>query len=775
MKYWLQRTGDALQAMARGLSDGLREIWNLGLVIVGWLDPRQVPRLIRRDTGAMIDSSKLVAAATTAAATDVATQAALSPMRLARWLIHAPGRLWVFLITRSPMQLLIGSVVMAVGITVVVWPMARVFRERRLQSLALEQHRQMDEHYARADAKGVMHNIDVLLKVNPDDDKMLARKKALETGKSPPNDLKTARLLMRQHWGNVNLAEATREAKLVMGMDKTDWEATLIVADSELRSGNRAAAAKLVKALPRAHETRDPISLWSASLAVRTFRSLNEQWRLDDMIGYLSEFYVPLVNRIIATQVEPAGQLQLVEIYNLCMTTLADRPELQRYWAPVQEMCHSIANSPESTAPILIGLGVLQEIQREVYLRQLLQLRLINAEKQADYLQEIDQRLKTIWRRVRELEPKHYLSYLGPAMQLARANDLKAAHAEIEAGIAACGQLPELIEKKAEVMRRLDPAGGLAFLEQALSDAQLSKEMCKVIADAALAANRPDKALQAAQKAQALQPQLPWAVRLEAQIHMDAGRPADAAAVLSKADIVIDDPAIGSLYVRALAASGATVGAEQFLLRAMQLPQTRGIVVGGAEALARLGQEEIAINVVKKLIIEEPMNTIAYVVLGDSYKLLAERQERGWNKQMVDEALKAYRLALFHDKRQFRVIQNIAWLELVALDLPKLAHDTAKPLREAQANLPPDMLEIVGATCVGVGEYENGRAALEKAVNRGGGKATTLAFLALAYNGLNRTETAQQTINRAANTAKNGPREGELVESIRRKIERGGR
>jgi tetratricopeptide (TPR) repeat protein len=768
----LQRVADVVAAMWRGFRDGLREIWNLFIVIAGFLDPRQLPRMIRRDTGAVIDSGKLVATATGEAATDVATQAARSPLRLARWLFYAPGRLFFFLVTRSPLQLIVGSVVAAAGIIVVVWPTVHIVRERRQQGLAVEQHRQMDQHYARADFNGVMHNLDVLLKVNPDDEKALARKKSLESGQAAANDPKSARLLMRQHLGAGRLDEAAREARTCLETDTDDWEALLIVADAALRRGDRAEAAKHIAKLPRPSQAREFVSLWSCSLAARTFRALNDQWRLDDLIAYLCEAYIPLVRRSVAATIEPAGRLQLVDIYNLCMTTLAERPDLQRYWVPVQELCHGIANAPEASAPVLINLGVLQEVQRETYLRQMLSMKLITAEKYAEYAAEIDDRLTTIWRRLREIDPKHYLAYLGPAMQKARADDFRGAAAEIESGLAACGPLPELIEKKAEVLRRIDPAGGLAFLESSLAGVEVNPAMCRVVCEAALAAGRPDKALEAANKALKLYPNLPWAMRLVAQIHLDAGRPADAVATLTDAPIVFEDPTVGALYVRALVASGATSGAEKFLTKMLQSPESRSNVLGGVDILAKFGQYEVAISILKTLTVDDPLYPMAQLMLGDTYRLMAEKQPQGWNRQMTDDAIRAYRSALLRDSRQLRIVNNIAWLELVGLGLPRLAFDTAKPLRDAGPDIPADMLETVGAVNVGVGAYEAGRVALEKALNQNGTKASTMAYLALAYHGLNQLGPSQKYINKAVNTAKSGPREAELVEGIRRRLER---
>src|SRR4051812_26626775 len=100
VKVFLHRLQGIFVAAARSFRDGCFEIWNLFVIIAGFFDPRQIPRLIRRDTGAVIDSSKLVATTTTAAVADVTTQALLSPFRTARWLIHAPQRLFYFLITR---------------------------------------------------------------------------------------------------------------------------------------------------------------------------------------------------------------------------------------------------------------------------------------------------------------------------------------------------------------------------------------------------------------------------------------------------------------------------------------------------------------------------------------------------------------------------------------------------------------------------------------------------------------------------------------------------
>jgi tetratricopeptide (TPR) repeat protein len=333
------------------------------------------------------------------------------------------------------------------------------------------------------------------------------------------------------------------------------------------------------------------------------------------------------------------------------------------------------------------------------------------------------------------------------------------------------------------ILWRLDPQAALAYVERVLgggtapgeAPVKLTPSICQVIAEAALAAKRPDKALEAARKARELAGAALWVCRLEARALLDAGRPADAAEALrARLDVLPADPESSGLYVRALAAAGTVPAAEEFLADALKRNAVSA-ALAGADALAKEGELAAACRVLRRVITHEPRAAVAQFMLGDCLRQQAEQAPGGWDRGAVDEAMRAYAAAKARAPKNLQLVNNIAWLELTALGLPRQAYDTAAPLRAAPADdLPPEMLETVGATHLAVGEYEPARAALEKAAHKvGTPPASTYAFLAMVYHHLGRGPAAQECLRRAQELTKSSPREYELVEEARRRLARG--
>jgi hypothetical protein len=119
------------------------------------------------------------------------------------------------------------------------------------------------------------------------------------------------------------------------------------------------------------------------------------------------------------------------------------------------------------------------------------------------------------------------------------------------------------------------------------------------------------------------------------------------------------------------------------------------------------------------------------------------------------------------------VLAQIAWLQLAAFDLPQEADITMSPLRDRADGLPPIAIQMLGIVDVVAGRYEAGRIKLQRVLDRQGPDALTLAYLALAYHGMNQSVAATDGLNRALAAPKSSPRRAEMIEKIRLKIARG--
>jgi tetratricopeptide (TPR) repeat protein len=772
----VRRLVDWFHSAAHGTRAAFRDVFGLLAELIRFLNPLSLVRMLAGGSRDAMSGGRVVAALTTSTLSEVVIRIVRFPIDLIRFLIRAPGQFWGFLRTRSPRQLAIGGLIVVLCAVGISWPMVKIFRERGVDKLRREQYRQFDEHCRRNDFDGARHNLEVLARISPEDPSHAARLKAFESGVAGANDAPLARLLMRRHLNAGKIDDAVREAKKYLALDPKDWETRILLALHALSRGDQPAAADYVAVgkLPWAADTSEPIPPWSALMAAKVFASLNDRERLDDLTSYVAERIVPLVRDEFFASLDPPVKLQLVEMYNLALNQLDRHPDLVKYWASVQNLCHSIANSPKATAGQLSSLGLMQEQHLAPVLGDMVRLKLITPEERTEFHREIEDRLGTIWNRVRMADSKQPYGYMGLAMHHARKGNFAEALREIDAGIAVCGSTPEMLEKKAELLRLTDPASGVKFLEEAVAKQPPSLGLFKVLAEAAMAASRPDKALEAIRKAHALAPDQPWVYRLEAEILLQMGRPAEAAAALEKvvAGTALDAPGT-ALFVRALGKSGAVSRARKYLLELVGGPATHAAVMLGIEELLRLEQYEAAAEVSRRLIREDPSIVPAHILLGDSLTALAGQTTAGWDRPLVDDAIRAYRAALVRNPNQPKALNNIAWLQLAAFDQPKEADQTLEPLRGSADSLPIEILETLGVVEIAAGKYESGRNRLLRAMDRSGPRPLTLAFLARAYHGLHQSDLATSFMNRAVNAPKGNPRDAELIEKIRQEINRG--
>jgi len=734
------------------------------------INSRNLKSTISRDSQSIIVGGQMVAQQTTATAAGVLKLIALSPVFLIRWLITAPPRFWFFLRTRSWLQLGIGTAVTVIGLTAVIWPIRTVRRERVRTAIRKEQDRQLEVHFVKGDIKGVKHNLEKMHEMIPDDEQVTARLKALESGESPPNDYKMAGLLMREHYGHVGRWPlAIREAEKYLAMNANDWEALLILADVAMHKGDRNTAIAKINQLP---PPRD-VPAWACTVADQLFRALGDNERRSLLLEYVARDYVPMIRSALLVQQDLGFQVQMVELYNIALEAVDIRSDLKSYWVPVQEVCHFIANAKDPKPIVLERLGTVQENQLAFYLQRLEALGLITTEEHKQFADEIENRLTIIWQRLRLAKPDSSMAILGLAMQEARAGNLPKATAIIDEGIELCGERPEFIEKKADLLRRYDPATCLAFVEKTLAKKELSLPICRVLAQAALASNRPDQALEAVKKAHAIHPDLPWVCMLEAQALLQAGRSDEAAGALHRIlPYVGKDPTALAMYMQALVASGAASTAGQYLHELFEGDKTSAIVIYGADKLAQLGHQDISAKVLREVLGEHRTNTAALVLLSDCLRQLAENgRGPGWDRDLISEAISGYRIAKDRFPKNLQLINNIAWLELIALNQKESARETAKPMQDAK-ELPAPMLETVGAIHLAFGEYDSARVIFEKAIRARGERALNCAFLAHAYHGLGRTNDAMLYIRKAIAQPKSNPRESEIIEGIRRILDR---
>src|SRR5205823_14168615 len=163
-------------------------------------------------------------------------------------------------------------------------------------------------------------------------------------------------------------------------------------------------------------------------------------------------------------------------------------------------------------------------------------------------------------------DPHNVTGYVGLACHQTRTGDAAGGVATVARALGVCGRKPELVTAMARLLRESDPQAGLRFLQQALDEESLTPQLCRIYADLAQKAGRPDFAREACRRALRLDPNLVWPRQVEGDILLRLEKADEAAATLKpiRAELT-KDPAGCALYVRALCACGSYQLAEEFI------------------------------------------------------------------------------------------------------------------------------------------------------------------------------------------------------------------
>jgi tetratricopeptide (TPR) repeat protein len=396
-------------------------------------------------------------------------------------------------------------------------------------------------------------------------------------------------------------------------------------------------------------------------------------------------------------------------------------------------------------------------------LQEFLRRRLVTADEYKQMSAEVEVRIKEVWGRVMQGDPRNPFGYVGLAYSKHRSGDTQGGLEVAVKGLDVCGSPTELIVAVARLLREADPQKGLEFLRgpAGLKEQDFTPPMCQVYADVALRAARPDLALTAVRRALKQDPTLYWARHTEGEICLRLGKPTEAAAALAPIrDQLAKDPAGCSLYVRALCECESYQLAEEFLEQVKAENRPADVLLTAAEGLQKVGRHEDAARWAKQVLAGDRTNVRALTIAAFSLYALAGQGERGWDGNKVHEALLNYRQVLLQQPNNLVAVNNVVCLELKALGRAKDAYESSAPLRAVQdrPDTPADYLETLGAVYLANDQPELARQMLTRALESAGPRASFYIHLALAHHGLKQSSVAVELLRRAADLPKT-PRE----------------
>jgi hypothetical protein len=350
-------------------------------------------------------------------------------------------------------------------------------------------------------------------------------------------------------------------------------------------------------------------------------------------------------------------------------------------------------------------------------------------------LAAIDGRTLRAWAAVRGGAPARPDGYRGLAALALRTDEPDEAAAHLVAGLAACGDRPELRDLLAVAVARLgDGAKRQALADSVLhpaGEARTDPAKWCLAAEVASALDDPDVAVAACGKAREVVPGHPWACAAEARVRVragDFGAARDALALLG--DAVFRDPELARLRARVL------VGSGRWAARDAEFGKFRG---------------EPAVGFLRGVLDAPPDAGRAAWVADRALGVGAARVRAVALSRLADPAAALAALdALPHaDRVEPEVAAVGADLRVRGRGDAAGAMRAALPLLAGEPTLTAGQLEVLGAVLVAAGRPADAVRVLERAAGFPRPSAGCLAALAVAYHRTRQPEAARFALLRA--------------------------
>lgn len=628
-------------------------------------------------------------------------------------------------------------------------PLALAWRRerqnRRDQWIAYERAR-FDRAVSISDVAIAESALAHLAELLPTDRAVAARLAALRRGESEAGDAALARLLLNEHLQHDRWDEAARAANIRLAAAPNDLLARVVLAEHARRLGRRDEAMAHVDALPAPDDALDSATPGALLLAVRLRRDFGRDDR--DLVEFLAERVLPILKSRGVENLKPIGKIQLIQCYHEACRDLAHNASLAELWVPAARLLGEIGDQP--------GRAKQAALLHEEHLAVLDRLRLLNkvSETDAGVLRaELEQRVDVLWQRLRAEEPESVLADLGLALVSYRKGDVTEAVRRLVAGLERGGDTKDLYVTLARLLRQSDPTAGLAFLERAAKRFPNDPALLQLLAELAVMAGRPDRALEACRQARKSRTDLAWACRLEAGLCLANGRPTQAIEALAPLrSALAQDAAAAELYVRALCAIGADEEANALWDR---FPNTGGVEgrTGAARGFLLAGRIEYAKNWAERIVELAPEHVPARQVHAEALRLDAEAGDAvKWESEKVRHAIQAYDWLRRRAPDDRMVAVRVVRLQLYGLKAPELAQQAARPLQAESdwARLTPEMLEVLGELALVAGDLNRAREYLDAAVLAAPAAAGPYIIRCQLLIKLNRPGEARADLDRAA-------------------------
>lgn len=624
-----------------------------------------------------------------------------------------------------------------------------------------------DKSAQQGDTEGMLAGLDEILIVEPNNAFAVSRKQALISGDADGSDPAMTLLTLRRHLQAGNWPEADREAAKRLEQSPLDWTALITRGWAAWRRGDKEATLAFLEQLPAPDGPQarlDPVGLL---LAFELHRETDTDPAL--LLGYLRTALLHNLRRPAVQAMPATVKLQLVELYLQPFTPWPGRTfDLDGYasaWSAVIDLAERAYREAVETGnrPVLATIGKLTaRLDRAA-------VQLHDAGQVQDrHLETMRQELRDLatrsWRHAIELDPTQAEAHCGLARLHWQADNQVAAQEAILVGIDQAGEDPELYALHSAILQSDGRADEAADILWKMAEKHADRPVWWVLAaEASVAAQRPDKVLQACSRGRQLAENHPILNRLEAGYWLDAGDAHKAIERLHQFDKerLARDPALAEVYVRALVQAGLGVLIDDFLEAAAESARARNEPAALATAFATLCQYSREPKQLDRIAEQADRLSARWP---DSLPLLRLRAEAvakaaecsDWDVGRVAQALAILDRVRAKQPLDVGLACHAARLRLQGQQNPEAALAVLATLLEtADTNSwPVGQLVVAAAVLTANRQPEPAVRLLEQAMQSGPLPTEPLATLALAYHQLGRTAEARTMLEQAEKSAR---------------------
>lgn len=699
----------------------------------------------------------------------------LRPSRL-RWLGVPFRRVWQWF-AHQPRAIQIGLSLVMVGSLVAgsVYTWYHLKKRERIAAGAAADREYYDA-LRRQDTEAMRAALDRLLAVRPGDPGAIRKKEILDRGEADPDTPDLAVLFLHQYIQAERRVEAAREAEKVLAHNPKHWTARCAVAHHALEvRKDRALAEQILAQLPDPGDPDADLNPGGLLYAMQLFEVLGmDSVKLRQVIVLR---LLPALRSAAAANAPPGAKVLLLNCYLAPFGDHDALTELGAFWAVADRLADEALSVAIDTGdvPVLLQLGALgPRLHGALAILRAHDPVLLPEERFKTLLKGIDDRTRRTWKAVRERAPDRTEAYRGLALLAVQENDAREAVQQLIDGLEACGDRAELFDLLIPLIARIGTDESVhAVAVSVIRAAEVAKtdpsKWC-LAAAAAMAANRPDDALRACDRARAIDPKHPWACATEAQLWLRAGNFVKAREALTPLGetALRTSPLLTRLHARAMVGCGLSVLLDgelkaiteaQAALKPKTYGPVMGFLLGVFDSEPGIERTEWVLGKVTRVLVEDPAAPSGRRLQAEALYRLAEQTVTAhpkadgsppvWVEEKVSVALRAFEQLPVNERSEVAVIAAIAALQLRGQDMKAAALRTITPLMPLEASLAPAQLEILGAVLNANDRAADAVRVLQRAARSPNPTAGCWVALALAYRKNNQPIDARAALARA--------------------------